>query len=328
MKKTYQTDELAAAIPLPARVAAAMDDIAETMREGLLAMGVGAGPGVMQSLMDESVTALCGPKGRHQPDRAASGSDDGSVALGGRRVPVRRQRVRAVDGSGEMPIPAYELFTGSDLLGELAMGRMSAKLSTRRYRAGLEPVGAEVEAKSRSTSKSAVSRRFVAATETALGGLLKTDLSKLDLVALMVDGVHFAELGLDPLAGHVPAAVRAARGQTGVQDPVRFYLRCPAMPVTAMLGPRLTPRTLRVGLRFALGERGRLTLPAPPGVLQRPLQLLDPLDLLDDHRVLTTLLLLQPRQPRHQPRHLLRRRIVARCRRHSPRTDHSAPPTP
>jgi putative transposase len=53
------------------------------------------------------------------------------------------------------------------------------------------------------TSKSEVSRRFVAATETALAELLAADLSGLDLVALMVDGVHFGEhccvvaLGID-----------------------------------------------------------------------------------------------------------------------------------
>jgi len=47
-----------------------------------------------------------------------------------------------------------------------------AGLSTRRYPVGLEPVGHRVEQTGRSTSKSAVSRRFVAATETALADLL------------------------------------------------------------------------------------------------------------------------------------------------------------
>jgi transposase-like protein len=75
----------------------------------------------------------------------------------------------------------------------MALERMMAKLSTRRYAAGLEPVGTAVEAKARSTSKSAVSRRFVAATETALSDMLAADLSELDLVALMIDGVHFAD---------------------------------------------------------------------------------------------------------------------------------------
>ena len=70
---------------------------------------------------------------------------------------------------------------------------MLAGLSTRRYPVGLEPVGVKVERAATATSKSAVSRRFVAATETALAELLAMDLSGLDLVALMIDGVHFGE---------------------------------------------------------------------------------------------------------------------------------------
>jgi transposase-like protein len=70
---------------------------------------------------------------------------------------------------------------------------MLAGLSTRRYPVGLEPVGQRVERAARSMSKSAVSRRFVAATETGLAELLAADLHDLDLVALMIDGVHFGD---------------------------------------------------------------------------------------------------------------------------------------
>ena len=83
------------------------------------------------------------------------------------------------------------------------MARMLAKLSSRRYVIGLEPMGETVAAQTRSVSKSAVSRRFVAATESALAELMSADLSGLDLVAIMVDGVHFAQhlcvvaLGID-----------------------------------------------------------------------------------------------------------------------------------
>ena len=101
--------------------------------------------------------------------------------------------MRATDGSGELPVPAYELFTGTEALGRMAMERMLAGLSTRHYPVGLEPVGERVEACAWSTSKSAASRKFVRATETALAELLAADLSGLDVVALMVDGVHFAE---------------------------------------------------------------------------------------------------------------------------------------
>jgi len=191
------TDEMDPGLPewaLPEAVRVTMTDLAETSREGLLALAVGTGLQVMQVLMDEDVTTLAGPKGKWDPDRVATrhGHDDGEVTLGGRRVPVRRPRVRSADGTTELAVPTYELFTSTEILGRMAVERMLAKLSTRRYQAGLEPVGSSVESVARSTSKSSVSRRFVAATETALATLMAGDLSGLDLVALMVDGVHFA----------------------------------------------------------------------------------------------------------------------------------------
>ena len=200
MTKNYQTKRPRAAtlepeVVVPETVNIAMGELAADVREGLLALAVGAGLQVLQALLEESVAAVAGPKGRHDPDRVAvrHGTEAGAVTLGGRRVGVRRPRVRTLDGSAEVPVPAYELFASTELLGELALERMMAKLSTRRYGAGLEPVGAAVEASARATSRSAVSRRFVAMTERALGELMDADLSELELVALLIDGVHFAE---------------------------------------------------------------------------------------------------------------------------------------
>jgi len=191
VKKSSQIQPTA----LPERVTVAMSEIAENMQEGLLALAVGAGLQVMQALMDADVTELAGLKGRHDEARTAvrHGRERGSVTLGGRRVSVTRPRVRAADGSGELAIASYELFTSTEILGKMAMEKMLAGLSTRRYPVGLEPVGEPFAEKSSATSKSAVSRRFVAMTETALAELLAADLSGLDLVALMIDGVHFAE---------------------------------------------------------------------------------------------------------------------------------------
>ena len=94
------------------------------------------------------------------------------MSLGGRRVAVQRPRMRASDGSGELAVATYDLVSQTELLGRMALERMLAGLSTRRYPVGLEPVGARVEQAALSTSKSSVSRRFVAATETALAELL------------------------------------------------------------------------------------------------------------------------------------------------------------
>jgi putative transposase len=198
MGKQYQTRDATASTPeltIPAEVTVALAEIAESAKEGLLALAVGAGLQVMQTLMEESVTTLAGPKGKHDPDRTAvrHGHEQGSVTLGGRRVAVQRPRMRATDGSGELPVAAYQLFSSTEILGRLALERMLHGLSTRRYPLGLEPVGTQVEQAATGTSKSAVSRRFVAMTQVALVELLGRDLSTLDLVALMIDGVHFGE---------------------------------------------------------------------------------------------------------------------------------------
>ena len=196
MKKSNQNVPVdAPTLTFPDHVSVVMAEIAENMGEGLLALAVGAGLQVMQTLMAADVTTLAGPMGKHDQGRTAvrHGRERGSVTLGGRRVPVTRPRVRAADGTGELPIASYELFSSTEILGKLAMEKMLAGLSTRRYPVGLEPVGQKVTETSSATSKSAVSRRFVAMTEAALAELLAAELSGLDLVALMIDGVHFAE---------------------------------------------------------------------------------------------------------------------------------------
>jgi putative transposase len=206
VRKNYQNREIHTNQPAVSEtVSVALDELAADMREDLLALAVGAGLQVMAAIMEQDVAAVCGPKGRHDPQRTATrhGHERGSVTLGGRRVAVTRPRMRATDGSGELPVSAYELFSGTEVLGRMAMERMLAGLSTRHYPAGLEPVGARTEQAATATSRSAVSRRFVAATETALAQLLAADLRCLDLVAFMVDGVHFGEhccvvaLGID-----------------------------------------------------------------------------------------------------------------------------------
>jgi putative transposase len=206
VRKNYQNREIDTNQPAVSEtVSVALDELAADMREGLLALAVGAGLQVMAAIMEQDVAGACGPRGRHDPQRTATrhGHERGSVTLGGRRVAVTRPRMRATDGSGELPVPAYELFSGTEVLGRMAMERMLAGLSTRHYPAGLEPVGARAEQAAAATSRSAVSRRFVTATETALAQLLGADLRRLDLVAFMVDGVHFGEhtcvvaLGID-----------------------------------------------------------------------------------------------------------------------------------
>jgi putative transposase len=214
-RRRAEPDRQPVEITVPEQVVVSMAEIAESAKEGLLALAVGTGMQVMAAMFDEDVTWLCGPDGKHNPERAGyrHGSGTGSVTLGGRRLPVTRPRVRATGGSGELHLPSYDLFSSTEVLGQTAMEKMLAGLSSRRYGRGLEPAGQAVEQAAAATSKSAVSRRFVAATETALEQLMTHRLDDLDLVALMIDGVHFGEhtcvvaLGIDIEGTKHPLAI-------------------------------------------------------------------------------------------------------------------------
>jgi putative transposase len=179
---------------LPEEVRLSLADIAGAAREGLLAMSVAAGLAVMQTMFEAEITAVAGPKGKHDPERTAvrHGAGVGSVTLGGRRVPVTRPRARTVDGH-EVPLATYAHFAADDLLSQVVMERMLAGLATRRHARAAEPVGEQVEDTAKSTSRSAVSRRFVRETKTALAELLARDLTDLGVTVLMLDGEHLAD---------------------------------------------------------------------------------------------------------------------------------------
>ena len=167
--------------------------IAESMREGLLAFTTAAGLAVFRSLLEEELTGLIGPKHAKNPDRVGNwhGTTTGQVVLGARKISVERPRGRLVDGGGEIGSDTWDVFAADDLLQQVIVERMLAGVATRRHVLVGEPVGETLKA--RSVSKSAVSRRFITATETAMAELLSRDLSTLDAAVLMIDGVHFAD---------------------------------------------------------------------------------------------------------------------------------------
>ncbi len=177
---------------LPERVQEALGQLVGVAREGLLALSVGVGLGVLAELMEAEVDEVVGPRGKHDADRIAvrHGHESGEVTLGGRRVGVERPRVRSADGSEEVRLVTYEHFADRDPLSRVVMERMLASVSTRRYARTAEPIGTEVEAKARSTSKSSVSRTFVERTRQALGELMSRRLDDVRLAVMMLDGIE------------------------------------------------------------------------------------------------------------------------------------------
>jgi transposase-like protein len=179
-------------VVLAERVQEALGRLVGAAKEGLLALSVGVGLGVLAELVEEEVVEVVGAKGKHKQDRVAvrHGRESGEVTLGARRVAVERPRVRSADGREEVRLQTYARFADRDQLSRVVLERMLAGVSTRRYRRTQEPVGGEVERAARSTSRSAVSRTFVERTRRALGELMSRRLDDVRLAVLMLDGLE------------------------------------------------------------------------------------------------------------------------------------------
>ncbi len=177
--------------PLSPRVQEALGELVGVAQEGLLALSVGLGLGVLAELMEEEVTEVVGEKGRHDPECIAvrHGREAGEVTLGGRRVGVERPRVRAADGTGEVGLGVYCHFADRDPLSRVDLERMLAAASCRRYGRTGEPVGTEVDKVARGISKSAISRTFIKRTREALGELMARRLDDVRLAVLMLNGI-------------------------------------------------------------------------------------------------------------------------------------------
>lgn len=166
------------------------------LREVLIEGGLA----VATAILEEEVTRLCGPRYTRQPGLASRwGYGPGEAVLGGRRVKLKRPRVRR-EGA-EVLLETYEDFQREDPLTSRAVEQMLLGVSTRKYARSLESVSPALE--DFGTSRSAVSRRFVAKTAEQLEVALSERLDDRQWAALMVDGLNFDEhlilivLGID-----------------------------------------------------------------------------------------------------------------------------------
>lgn len=161
---------------------------------------VRGGLALVGALFQEELVNLCGPRyARGEALGSRWGTQQGEVVLGGRKVKLRRPRVRK-DGEELVP-PLYRELQSEDPLSDRALEQMLIGVSTRKYHRSLEPVIPDL--KESGTSKSAVSRRFVARTKAQLETALAKPLDGVEWAALMIDGITFHEhviviaLGID-----------------------------------------------------------------------------------------------------------------------------------
>jgi putative transposase len=235
--------------------------MASFMREGLREFVLAAGMSALALMFEQDRTELCGPRYRHDDKRrnVRAGKTRGELVLGGRKVIVDRPRVRSVEGQ-EVALPSWAEFAKNDPLMERVVEQMLVGVSTRRYERSLEAVPEELE--QRGTSKSAVSRRFVAATESKMNEWLTRRLDAIDLVCLMIDGVHVHEhvvlvaLGIDAEGDKHVLGVRMGATENAtvtselIADLVERGLRT-ERPLLAVIDGS---KALRKAIRDAFGE--------------------------------------------------------------------------
>jgi putative transposase len=181
-----QADAGALNVAIPTRVLSAL----RSAKEAFFALCVQTGKEVLAMLMEQERTSLCGAKGVPNPERRAvrGGHTTSRVTLGGRRIEIRRPRVRSVQGAEES-LPSFAWAANRDPLDAHTLDAIAVGISTRRYARSLDALPEEVVQSS--TSKSAVSRRFVALSCERLKAWLSRSLMGLDLPVLMIDAIHF-----------------------------------------------------------------------------------------------------------------------------------------
>jgi len=163
---------------------------------------VEAGQQVLFAMMEQDREELCGPRWKRDPERSAgrAGTTRSEVTLGGRRIPIPRPRVRSIEGA-ELELPSFAFASSRDPMDRHTLNAVACGISSRKYARSLDALPESME--ERATSRSAVSRRYVAMTAKQLTTWLTTPLGERHFPIVMIDGIHLGDhlvliaLGID-----------------------------------------------------------------------------------------------------------------------------------
>src|SRR5579883_2158235 len=148
-----------------------------------------AGLQIIRAVLEDEVTRRVGP--RYQPSGEGGcrrwGQQPGYVVFAGQKVPVQRPRVRTREGQ-EVELESYSRLQHDGRRQRAVREGIVAGLTSRNYQRAVRSVldGYGIQ-------KSSVSREFVQASAAQLKKLCERKLNALDLVAILIDGIHFGQ---------------------------------------------------------------------------------------------------------------------------------------
>lgn len=153
------------------------------------------GRATVEAILRMSAEQVAGPRQQGKAtDRAVywHGTQGGCVALAERQLHVAKPRLRkrraAAGEKAEVAIPVYEAMQKDGKLADRMLEILLRGVSTRNYREVLPAMAEQV-----GISKSQVSRENIEAGERLLKALAERDFSKLDLLVIYIDGMHFGD---------------------------------------------------------------------------------------------------------------------------------------
>jgi putative transposase len=197
VKKTYQGTqdkskqkfevigkrEMWVEVPLP------MVEVWEEMQAQVEQLTGQAGLRIIGAILENEVTRRVGPSYQPGPESGAVrwGRQPGYVVFGGRKVAIERPRVRTRKGQ-EVELDSYTRLQHDGRRQRAVREGIVAGLTSRNYRRAVQSVveGYGIE-------KSSVSREFVQASAAQLQELCEKKLEGLDLVAILIDGIHLGK---------------------------------------------------------------------------------------------------------------------------------------
>ena len=213
-KATTSIEALASVSSIAEMKALAWEEVQKSFERFCLMAGIDS----LNRMFADDAEELCGPRYGRGSGRNGQrwGTTRGRVGFHGGMIEVERPRVRDRRGK-ELPLPSWEAARDAGLLEQWAVNLTLMNVAMRKFgRAVRLPEAAVPSGDGSGLSKSAVSRRFVALTEQKLIDWMSSDLSRLDLVVIQIDGMHLDENLL--MIGAVGIDINGDKHPLGVMD--------------------------------------------------------------------------------------------------------------
>jgi transposase-like protein len=166
-----------------------IEGLIEMARQSLSSFAVEVGLKMAECLLEDEVNRRCGPRYARSGERSETryGHQGGYVTIAGQKVPVRKPRVRQVDGCGEAELANYALLQSADAMPESALAKMVNGVSCRRYERVVDVARAGFGVK-----KSSVSRGFVRASAEQLQQLAERHFADEQFAVIFIDAQPYA----------------------------------------------------------------------------------------------------------------------------------------